>query len=182
MAVNATAAAQNSGTENKTVQNAAKPIMGKDDFLKLLVTELRYQNPLQPMEDKEFIAQMANFSSLEQMQNLNSTVSGLVDTIGNQFLPGMMLQQAGQMIGREVAYYSENEDGELQTLIGIVDSAVVRQGVPWLVIQGEEIPMENIAAIGGAVVGRETEFYNQALEKIDQLAALLGAGGEQTHD
>lgn len=181
MTVDATAATQYTGQATKTVNNSAKPIMGKDDFLKLLVTQLRYQNPLEPMEDKEFIAQMATFSSLEQMQNLNTTVNGLVDTISNQWLPGMMLQQAGQMVGREVAYYSLNEDGELQTLVGIVDSVEVGQGAPLLVIQGQRIPMENITQLGRSV-GMGTAFYAKALDKLDQLATLLGADTEDSDD
>jgi hypothetical protein len=53
--------------ESRSVDND----LGKDAFLKLLITQLQHQDPLEPMDDQDFIAQIAQFSSLEQMQNLN---------------------------------------------------------------------------------------------------------------
>lgn len=52
-----------------------KGSLGKDDFLQLLVTQIRFQDPLKPMEDREFVAQLAQFSALEQMMNVGLSSS-----------------------------------------------------------------------------------------------------------
>ncbi|AMO22193.1 flagellar hook assembly protein FlgD [Ramlibacter solisilvae] len=71
----------------------AKP-MGMEDFLKVLLTQLVYQDPLKPMDNQEFMAQMAQFTSLEQTEQLNEKMSTL---IANQ----AALQSVG-LIGRTV--------------------------------------------------------------------------------
>lgn len=75
--------------------------LGKDDFLNLLVTQLRYQNPLEPLKDSDFVAQLAQFSSLEQLENINSTLgySAELDYILSQTIANTM---ATTIIGKEV--------------------------------------------------------------------------------
>lgn len=77
----------------------AKPknIMGKDDFMKLLVTQLRYQDPLNPMEQHEFAAHLAQFSQLEQLTNIGSGIQGLKTGMGDE-----AKLQALSMIGKKI--------------------------------------------------------------------------------
>ncbi|QQY80733.1 flagellar hook capping protein [Keratinibaculum paraultunense] len=67
--------------DNKKPLETKKNDLDKDAFLRLLTTQLANQDPLNPMEDKEFIAQLAQFSSLEQMQNLNKNVENLSEEL-----------------------------------------------------------------------------------------------------
>jgi len=71
-------------TDSGTSKSTGDASLGKDDFLELLVTQLKYQNPLDPMDSTEYVAQLAQFSSLEQMQNLNTQMASLsaVNVIG----------------------------------------------------------------------------------------------------
>lgn len=61
-----------------TAGASAKGSLGKEAFMKLLIAQLQNQDPLKPMEDKEFTAQLAQFSSLEEMKNISKSVDGLV--------------------------------------------------------------------------------------------------------
>jgi flagellar basal-body rod modification protein FlgD len=68
---------------NKSIQKGRMPTqsLGKDDFLKILITQLSHQDPTAPMEDKEFIGQMAQFSTLEQMNGMAADFSRLADLL-----------------------------------------------------------------------------------------------------
>ena len=103
-----------------TAQAGIKPSgeMGKDDFLKLLVGQLRHQDPMNPMEDKDFMGQMAQFSQLEQMTNVATSLKD---------------QRSFALIGREVTY-NDKETGELKT--GTVEKVSIEAGKTTLTVGG----------------------------------------------
>lgn len=85
-----TAAASSTGANNNaaaaSLQRSMKKALGKDDFLQLLVVQLRNQDPLHPMQDDQFLAQLAQFSALEQMNNVSATtgMSAAVQLLGRK--------------------------------------------------------------------------------------------------
>ena len=81
-----------------SAQTSSGSNMDKEDFLLLLVTQFQYQDPLNPMEDQEFVAQMAQFSSLEQLMNLNTSMESLTDATENQ-----QMLNATSYIGKQVS-------------------------------------------------------------------------------
>lgn len=100
----------------------ARQELGRDDFLKILLTQLQNQDPTEPMDDKEFIAQMAQFSSLEQMTNMAQNFERL-----SKMLSG---EQALATIGRTV----EVADGD-RSIEGVV-TEVTRGDTPQVMVDG----------------------------------------------
>lgn len=80
-----------------TVPNSSSSTLGKDAFLQLLTTQLRNQDPLSPQDNTAFVSQLAQFSSLESMQNLTSSV----DSISTSYQSSQALQ-ASSLVGRSV--------------------------------------------------------------------------------
>ena len=94
-------AINNTTVNNATAQAYGNSELGKEEFLNLLVTQLRYQDPLEPMKDTEFVAQLAQFSSLEQLSNINTSLdtSSQLNYILSQTIANTM---ATTLIGKEV--------------------------------------------------------------------------------
>jgi flagellar basal-body rod modification protein FlgD len=110
-----------------------KQELGKDDFLKLLLTQLSYQDPTAPMEDKEFIAQMAQFSSLEQIRQMTSEFSRLADMLSGS--------EAATALGKTV----DIVEGE--RLIQGTVNAVTRGGPAQILVNGSLYPWEGVTRI-----------------------------------
>lgn len=125
--------------------NAGEP-MGKDSFLKLLVTELRHQDPTQPMADKEFIAQMAQFSSLEQMQGINTGMTSLNMKARSS--------EAYDLIGKNVEAVNALTGRSVR---GTVDHVLKSPDDIRLVVNGENIRIEDVMAVYAGSDSRQTQ-------------------------
>ena len=119
---------------NKTLESAtAGQTLEKDDFLKLLITQLTHQDPTEPMNDREFIAQMAQFSTLEQITNMSQDFGKLAGILSTS--------QALGLLGKTVEVVVGNELVE-----GVVEEVVGRE-YPQLLIGGEYFDMEQVERV-----------------------------------
>jgi flagellar basal-body rod modification protein FlgD len=101
----------------KVVKSTGSNILGKEDFLKILLVQLQNQDPLNPMQDKEFIAQMATFSTLEQMTNMNKMMENFV----NQQLGDSILKYSS-MIGKKIEWEQPTWEETTASESGVVKS------------------------------------------------------------
>ncbi|WP_079480188.1 flagellar hook assembly protein FlgD [Halobacillus salinus] len=111
--------------KNQQTRGTGSSSLGKDDFLKILMAQIQNQNPLDPMKDKEFISQMTQFSSLEQMTNMSQSFQSFTES---QSLPPVI--QYSHLIGKEVSYpVIDEETGYVNSIeSGVVKSVSQKQG------------------------------------------------------
>ena len=107
--------------------------LGKEDFLKILLTQLSHQDPTAPMEDKEFIAQIAQFSSLEQMTNMAADFAKMARML--------RVTEASGALGKSVELNLEDE-----TVQGVV-RAVTRDEMPQILVNGRYYDWEQVTTV-----------------------------------
>lgn len=129
--VTSTTATTNSGTIAKE-KTSANSSLDKDAFLQLLVAQMKYQDPLEPTSNTEYISQYATFSELEEMQNMRNSM----DT-----------QRASSLVGQYVTVKSTGTNGETTLIGGKVDFITIENGKSYLNINGNKYSIDDLDSI-----------------------------------
>lgn len=104
--------------------------LGQDAFMKILIAQLSNQNPLEPMKDADFIAQMAQFTSLEQLTSLNKTMTSYTERMN-----GNSMADYAEMIGKQISWKVPDTDA---TESGIIQSIIQEEGKYFAQLQDSE--------------------------------------------
>jgi flagellar basal-body rod modification protein FlgD len=114
--------------------------MSKDDFLRLLTTQLRHQDPLSPISDQDFVAQLAQFAALEQSQNTNDQLSQLVLWQRSTGIHAHTIS----MLGRKVTVFDSELDGYVT---GKVEVVILTEDLPQIQVAGKRFAFNQIVEI-----------------------------------
>ncbi len=142
-------------TESQSsVQKAAqnKSGMDKDAFLQLLVAQMKYQDPLEPTSNTEYISQYATFSQVEQMQNMAAT---------------MELSRASSMVGKLVTVETTDSNGETKQVQGMVEYVSYENNKAYVSIDGTLYSADD-------VVGVVDETYQDAIDLAETFLEAMG--------
>jgi flagellar basal-body rod modification protein FlgD len=127
--------AASTGTTTAATSRLPVQTLDQDDFLKLLVAQLSAQDPMNPQKDTEFIAQMAQFSSLEQARATQSDISGL--------RADQQVVQANSMIGRTVTL----QDAAGAVVTGVVSGLSLVSGTPQILVNGQAYALSSVRGV-----------------------------------
>lgn len=122
-----------SGNSGASAKKKAGSSLDKDAFLQLLVAQMKYQDPLEPTSNTEYISQLATFSSLEEMQNLNSTMTNM---------------QGANLVGKQVILKVTSEaTGMTTTISGYVDYVTRENNKTYLVVNGNPYSIDDLESV-----------------------------------
>ena len=134
----AAATTAGSSTATPTAPRVPQKTLDQDDFLKLLMAQFTAQDPLEPMKDTAFIAQMAQFTTLEQSKSMTADIAALREQ--------QQILQANSMLGRNVVV---QVDGKLVSE-GTVTAVKMEAGTPQIVVNGQAYALSQVLSITAA--------------------------------
>lgn len=119
--------------------------LDRDAFMQLLVAQLENQDPLSPTANEDFLAQLSSFSSLEQLEQMNDSIFAMIGLNQSNALLSQ-LTQGSALIGKEVTW-SDPDTGVEQ--VGAVESVKITEGVAFLNVDGQDVPLAAVTEIVG---------------------------------
>ncbi len=128
--------------------------MDKDAFLQLLVAQMKYQDPLQPTSNTEYISQYAQFSQVEQMNNMAAS---------------MDLQRASQLVGKEVYVKTTGNNGETKYVQGKVDYVVYENNKAYLAINESLYSIDDLDTVHDPAYLEAYKLATDLVERINKL-------------
>ncbi|MDO4166831.1 MAG: flagellar hook capping FlgD N-terminal domain-containing protein [Eubacteriales bacterium] len=133
---------------SQTTERNTGSSLGKEDFLQLLVTQMQYQDPLDPADNTEYVAQLAQFSELEAMQNLTDTANHT---------------SAFTLVGKEVYIEDQSAGGYTTTAQGTVEYVTIQNGDPYVSVEGQLYPYDSIVQVID-----QSYLISQYIPKVDK--------------
>ncbi|AZV42277.1 flagellar basal body rod modification protein FlgD [Peribacillus asahii] len=165
---------------NNVQERKVGDALGKDDFLKLFITQLQNQDPSSPMDNGEFIAQMATFSTMEQMINIGSKIDTLIQNNKQNDLLNY-----STFVGKEIKWHSVEESGDSEEAIikegtGVIQSVQYKgDNVYFLLEDGTKLEPGNISEVhsmpsnslvtGSELIGKQVTWQDEGGNELSGL-------------
>jgi flagellar basal-body rod modification protein FlgD len=109
------------------------------DYMKILVTQLQNQNPLEPMDNNEMATQLAMLSQLQQLESMNTNFSQVLSNVEGSY--------ANSLLGKEVSFLMQTDTGDTALVKGIVNQVYKQDGKNMLVVDNKVLGLDEVIAV-----------------------------------
>ncbi len=139
----------------------------KDSFMQILVAQMKYQDPMEPTSNTEYIAQYATFTQVEQLSNMANA---------------MALSRASEMVGKTVLVQTTNADtGKTVEVTGVVDYVTYSGNKAYLSINGTNYDIESVAQVYDPEYTEAIDTAKELMEAIDKLPSSVDFISDEEH-
>lgn len=151
----------------KKAKNSSENGMDKEAFLQLLVAQMKYQDPLEPTSNTEFVSQYAQFSQVEQLQNMSSN---------------MELQRASSLVGQQVRIKTTNTSGDTNYVEGKVDYVAYENGKAYVSIEGNKYSIDDLDVVADAEYLEAVDVALKWVTALNKLPSVTNISMDEAED
>lgn len=151
----------------KKAKKSSENGMDKEAFLQLLVAQMKYQDPLEPTSNTEFVSQYAQFSQVEQLQNMSSN---------------MELQRASSLVGQQVRVKTTDTSGDTNYVEGKVDYVAYENGKAYVSIEGNKYSIDDLDVVADAEYLEAVDVALKWVTALNKLPSVANISMDEAED